>query len=31
MARKALAVKVAMMQEMGIKVHICGTGNGLVD
>jgi len=31
MAKKALAVKVAMMQEMGIKVHICGTGNGLVD
>ncbi len=31
MAEKALAVKVAMMQEMGLKVHICGTENGLVD
>ena len=30
-ADKALAVKVAMMQELGIKVHVCGTNNGLVD
>jgi hypothetical protein len=30
-ADKALAVKVAMMQELGIKVHVCGTNTGLVD
>ena len=30
-ADKALAVKIAMMQELGIKVHVCGTNNGLVD
>ena len=29
-ADKALAVKVAMLQELGVKVHVCGTNNGLV-
>ncbi len=30
-ADKALAVKVAMVQSLGIEVHVCGTNNGLVD
>ncbi len=29
-ANQALAVKVAMMQALGIQVNICGTNNGLV-
>ncbi len=29
-ANEALAAKVAMMQELGVQVHICGTDNGLV-
>lgn len=28
-ANEALAAKIAMAQEMGITVHICGTNNGL--
>ena len=28
-ADNALAVKVAMMQALGVKVHVCGTKNGL--
>ena len=30
-ADKALAVKAAMMSELGLNVHICGNKNGLVD
>ncbi len=30
-ANNALAVKIAMMQALGVKVHLCGTHNGLVD
>ena len=30
-ADRALAVKAAMMQTLGLKVHVCGTRNGLVD
>ena len=30
-ADKALAAKAAMMQALGVKVHICGNRNGLVD
>ncbi len=30
-ANRALAAKVAMMQEIGVQVHLCGTDNGLVD
>ena len=30
-ADKALAVKAAMMSELGVSVHVCGTKNGLVD
>ena len=30
-ADRALAAKVAMMQTLGLKVHVCGTNNGLVD
>ena len=30
-ANNALAVKIAMMQALGVKVHLCGTNNGLVD
>jgi hypothetical protein len=30
-ADRALAVKAAMMQALGLKVHVCGTRNGLVD
>ncbi len=30
-ANKALAVKVAMMQALGVQVHVCGTNNGLID
>lgn len=29
-ANQALAAKVAMMQHLGIHVHLCGTDNGLV-
>lgn len=29
-ARAALATKVAMLQELGVEVHICGTENGIV-
>lgn len=29
-ANQALAAKVAMMQHLGVHVHLCGTGNGLV-
>ena len=29
-ANEALAAKVAMMQNVGVRVHICGTDNGLV-
>jgi hypothetical protein len=29
-ADRALAVKAAMMQALGLKVHVCGTRNGLV-
>jgi hypothetical protein len=29
-ANEALAAKVAMMQELGVQVHLCGTGNGLI-
>jgi len=28
-ANRALAVKAAMFQELGIEVNICGTGHGL--
>ncbi len=28
-ANKALAAKAAMFQEMGLKVHLCGSGSGL--
>lgn len=28
-ANEALATKVAMMQHLGVRVHICGTDNGL--
>lgn len=30
-ADNALAVKIAMMQALGVNVHLCGTNNGLVD
>lgn len=30
LANQALAAKVAMMQNLGVQVHICGTDNGLV-
>ncbi|MCE2433623.1 MAG: fucose isomerase, partial [Candidatus Latescibacteria bacterium] len=30
-ANNALAVKIAMMHALGVKVHLCGTNNGLVD
>ena len=30
-ANAALVAKTAMMQALGIEVHICGTRNGLVD
>ena len=30
-ANNALAVKIAMMQALGVNVHLCGTNNGLVD
>ncbi|MCZ6632509.1 MAG: fucose isomerase [bacterium] len=30
-ANKALAVKIAFAQELDVKVHVCGTKNGLVD
>ncbi len=29
-ANRALAAKVAMMQELGVRVHVCGADNGLV-
>lgn len=29
-ANQALAVKVAMMQALGVQVHVCGDNNGLV-
>jgi hypothetical protein len=29
-ANRGLWAKAAMMEEMGIEVHLCGTGNGLV-
>ncbi len=29
LANQALAAKVAMMRELGVQVHVCGTGNGL--
>ncbi|HVL25954.1 MAG TPA: hypothetical protein VM450_17815 [Thermomicrobiales bacterium] len=29
-ANEALAAKVAMMQGLGVRVHVCGTENGLV-
>ena len=29
-ANNALAVKIALMQALGVKVHLCGTNNGLV-
>ena len=29
-ANNALAVKIALMQALGVKVHLCGTTNGLV-
>lgn len=29
-ANQALAAKIAMMQELGVQVHICGRDNGLV-
>ncbi|MCA9833119.1 MAG: hypothetical protein KC435_04185 [Thermomicrobiales bacterium] len=29
-ANEALAAKIAMAQEMGITVHLCGTDNGLI-
>jgi hypothetical protein len=29
-ANQALAVKVAMIQALGIHVHVCGDNNGLV-
>ncbi len=29
-ANNALAVKIAMMQALGVNVHLCGTNNGLV-
>jgi hypothetical protein len=29
-ANQALAAKVAMMQNLGVHVHVCGTDNGLV-
>lgn len=29
-ANMALAAKIAMAQEMGIQVHLCGTDNGLI-
>lgn len=29
-ANNALATKIAMAQEMGISVHLCGTDNGLI-
>ena len=29
LANEALAAKAAMMQEMGVRVHLCGTDNGL--
>ncbi|MBA2276594.1 MAG: fucose isomerase [Chloroflexia bacterium] len=28
-ANRAIVAKVAMMQALGIEVHVCGTGNGL--
>ena len=31
LANEAFAAKVAMMQDLGIQVHICGTHNGLID
>ena len=30
-ANAALATKVAMMQGLGVTVHLCGTANGLTD
>ena len=30
-ADNALAVKIAMMQALGVNVHLCGTNNGLED
>ncbi len=30
-ANAALAAKAAMLEELGLQVHICGTENGLVD
>lgn len=30
-ADNALAVKIAMMQALGVNVHLCGTNSGLVD
>lgn len=30
-ANAALAAKIAMMQGLGVRVHICGTDNGLVE
>ena len=30
-ANRALAVKAAMMQALGVKVCVCGTRNGLVE